>query len=116
MNRFQLGLLLCALSAVLNVDGVISLAEEDGPPAGVGIGSAVVALATFAGIALALRGGAGGRITVTATRVVSALALSLPAFFIGAPAWVYATAGTGIALTVVGVPLLWLDRTASRVA
>jgi hypothetical protein len=116
MNRFHIGLLLCALSAALNVDGVIALGQSDPPPAAVGIGSAVVGLATLAGVLLSWRRRAGGTALVVITRLISALVLSLPAYFIGAPGWVYATAGTGIALTVAGLALVWTAHSREAIA
>src|ERR1051325_6813331 len=88
MNRFQLGLSLLALSCALNVDGLIALGESDGPPVGVSIGSVLVAIATLAGVFLAWRGRAGGTVLAIAGRVVFAVVLGIPAYFIGAPGWV----------------------------
>lgn len=110
MNRFQFGLLLCALSALLNVDGVIALGQDDPPPLGVGIASAVAGLATLAGVALAARSRPGGLPLVIVTRLLSALVLGLPTYFIGAAGWVYATVTAGMVLTAAGLTLLWPAR------
>lgn len=110
MNRFHLGLLLCALSAAFNVDGLIALGQSDPPPVGVGIGSAVAGLATLAGVLLAWRNRPGGTALVVASRLISALVLGVPAYFIGAPGWVYATVTIGMALAAVGLALMWASR------
>lgn len=111
MNRFQLGLLLCALSAAFNVDGVIAIGQDDPPPLGVSIASVVLGLATLVGVALARRSRPGGFALVVTTRLLSAVALGLPAYFFGAPGWVYATVTSGIVLTAVGLTLMWPVRT-----
>jgi uncharacterized membrane protein (DUF441 family) len=116
MNRFQIGLLLLALSCVFNVDGIIALGESDPPPAGVSVGSVLVALATLAGVLLAWRGRQGGTVLAVAGRLVSALVLGIPAYFIGAPAWVYVMEAAGIALTVAGLAALWTARRAEAPA
>jgi hypothetical protein len=110
MNRYHLGLLLCGMSALLNIDGVISVTQTDGPPIGVGIGSAIVGLATLAGVALAWRRRKGGLALTVVPRLISAAAFGLPTYFIGAPGWVYATVGAGMALSAAGLAVLWASR------
>ena len=110
MNRYHLGLVLCGLSALLNIDGVISLFETDGPPAGVGIGSALVGIATLAGVVLAWRSRRGGLALTVVPRLISAALFGVPTYFIGAPAWVYTTVGLGMALSAAGLAALWTSR------
>jgi hypothetical protein len=110
MNRFQLGLVLCTVSALLNVDGIISMFESDGPPAGVGVASAVLGLVTIAGVLLAASGRFSGVPLMGASRVLSAAALGIPAYFIGAPGWVYATVTAGMVLGLTGALLTWSAR------
>jgi hypothetical protein len=116
MNQFRVGLLLCAASAAFNVDGVIALGQSDGPPVGVGIASIVLGLGTLAGVLLAWRGRTGGTALVAITRPISALALGVPAYFIGAPGWVYATVSSGIVLSAAGLGLMWWSRRAAVTA
>ncbi|MGI5326803.1 hypothetical protein [Actinomadura nitritigenes] len=116
MNRTTTGLALCALSAAFNADGVIALAGSDAPPAFVGILSALFGLGTLAGVVLALRGRRGGVPLAIVTRLASAAVLGLPTYFIGAPAWVYATVGAGMALGLTGVAALWTARGARAAA
>ncbi|TYK43939.1 hypothetical protein [Actinomadura decatromicini] len=105
MNRYQLGLLLCVLSAVLDLDGVVALGQNDPPPVGVAIGTATAGFLTCVGAVAAWRGRRSGVVLVVASRLTSALAFGVPAYFIGAPGWVYAAVGAGIALTVAGLGL-----------
>ncbi|MWA05979.1 hypothetical protein F8568_037635 [Actinomadura sp. LD22] len=116
MNRTTTGLALCALSAALNADGVISLAESDPPPAFVGILSALLGLATLAGVVLALRGRRAGVPLAIGTRLASAAVLGVPAYFIGASAWVYVTVGAGMVLGLTGAAALWPARRARAAA
>jgi len=110
MNRFQLGLVLCTVSALFNVDGVISLFQSDGPPAGVGVASAILGIATIAGVLLAVSGRFSGVPLITATRILSAAVLGIPAYFIGAPGWVYFTVTAGMVLGLSGAFLAWSAR------
>lgn len=110
MTRYHLGLLLCGMSALLNIDGIIGVTQTDGPPVGVGIGSAIVGLATLAGVALAWQRRKGGVALTVVPRLISAAVFGIPTYFIGAPVWVYMTVGAGMALTAAGLVVLWSSR------
>ncbi|MQY04811.1 hypothetical protein [Actinomadura macrotermitis] len=112
MNRFHLGLLLCALSAACNVDGLIAIALPDPPPVFVGVASGVLALATLAGVLLAWSERRGGTALVIVSRLVWAAVIALPSYFLDAPPWVLATVSAGLALAAAGIGLAWTGRQA----
>jgi hypothetical protein len=107
------GLGLSVVLSVLDIAGLAGLGADNGPPAVVAIGSAVLGALTIAAVALNRRRGALAAVIVT--RVLDGL-LSLPVYWADdAPGWAKAAVGGTLVLTVVAVGLLMAGRGA-RVA
>jgi len=110
MNRsraFTIGLGICVLLGLLDVVALAGMGAKGAPPAIVGITGAVLGLITLAAAGLAWRGQRGGVTTVVVSRLLSAL-LAVPAFFVDeAPDWAQVIVAIAIALTILGVGLLF---------
>jgi hypothetical protein len=110
MNRsraFTIGLGICVLLGLLDVVALAGMGAEGAPPAIVGITGAVLGVITLAAAGLAWRGQRGGVTTVVVSRLLSAL-LGVPAFFVDeAPDWAQVIVAIAIALTILGVGLLF---------
>lgn len=110
MNRsraFTVGLGICVLLGLLDVVALAGMGAEGAPPMIVGIAGATLGVITLAAAPFAWRGQWGGVAAVVGSRVLSAL-LGVPAFFVDeAPGWARVIVTIAIALTVVGVALVW---------
>lgn len=102
---FTTGYVLCLVLGLADVVGVAGINMDGAPPAVVVVLGGVFGLATLAAAVPAWRGNRAGQVTLVASRVLSGL-LSIPAFFVDAPAWARMLAAGLLVLTVVGVGLL----------
>ena len=107
MNRsfnHTAGVAICALLALVDVVGLISIGMDDAPPLIISVGTAVLGVVTLAALRPARR--YVRSVTVIASRGLSALG-GLPVYFVsGAPGWAKVATTIAIALTVVGIALL----------
>ena len=117
-TRNKAGLALCGLLAAADLAGLATLGAttkpgEQGPPAAVIIGGAVMGVITLVALVLTWRSHSRrGTRVIAATRVLSALT-SVPAFLLDdVPAVGVVVAASGIVVTVVAVWLL-LSRPSS---
>jgi hypothetical protein len=100
-----------APAAIFAVLGLIDVAlagvigSPDAPPLIVSLGVAALGLITLLALVPARRGSRGALVAVVATRVISAV-LAVPAFFLGAPAWVMVVEGFVIAGTITALVLV----------
>jgi len=92
-----LGLIDVALTAVIG--------SSDAPPLIVSLGVAALGLITLLSLAPARRGSRGALTAIVVTRVISAV-LTVPAFFLNAPAWVMAVEGFVIVATITALVLV----------
>ena len=109
-RQYRIGLVLCAVLAVVDVLSVGAAGADDGPPVAVVAIGFVLGLVTLVGVWLAWRGDDRGFMAVVVSRVLSAL-LGIPAFFADeAPDWAPAAVGIGIVLTIVALWLVYAGR------
>ena len=109
-RQYRIGLVLCAVLAVVDVLSVGAAGADDGPPVAVVAIGFVLGLVTLVGVWLAWRGDERGFMTVVVSRVLSAL-LGIPGFFVEeAPDWVPAAVGIFLVLTIVALWLLYSGR------
>jgi hypothetical protein len=92
-----LGLIDVALTAIIG--------SSDAPPLIVSLGVAALGLITLLALVPARRGSRGALTAIVVTRVISAV-LTVPAFFLNAPAWVMAVEGFVIAGTITALVLV----------
>lgn len=97
-----------ALLGAVDVLGLVGFAmPDDAPPAAVMIIGAVFGVITLGALKPAATGRRGGLATVVSSRVVSAL-FGIPVFFANdAPGWAQAAVAVSMALTVVGLALIY---------
>lgn len=106
-SSFTAGVAVCALLGAVDVIGISGLFVDNGPPAGVAVGGAVLGIITLIGTVLVQRDRRGGLATVVGSRLVSAL-MGIPVFFTkDIPGWVPPAEGVLIALTIVGLGLIF---------
>jgi hypothetical protein len=100
-----------APAGIFAVLGVIDIAltgvigSKDAPPLVVSLGIAALGLITLLSLVPARRGSRPALTAIVVTRVISAI-LAVPAFFLGAPAWVMTVEGFVIVATVVALVLM----------
>ena len=106
-RAFTIGLGISVLLGLLDVVALAGMGAEDAPPAIVAITGAILGVITLAAAPFAWRGQRGGVAAVVVSRLLSAL-LGVPAFFVDeAPDWARVIVAIAIALTIVGVALLF---------
>jgi hypothetical protein len=122
-SRPTTGVAVFALLALLDISWPIQmllgvLGSDDAPPTGALIFFALVGAVTLATVRPAQRGNRTAAWIMVGSRVVSVLLIDLPAFVLGAPAWVIAVATVAIGLAALGIwwtaPLL--RRTGAGIA
>jgi hypothetical protein len=101
----KLGLAALAIAGVLDLFQLFVLGTPDAPPIGVLLTTCGLGVVTLLGVAAAWRGNRAGLLVAVAARILDS-ALGIPAFALGAPAWVQALIASMILLTVVGVVLV----------
>jgi hypothetical protein len=94
-----------AVLGLIDIALVGAIGSADPPPLAVSLGVAALGLITLGALRPAYRGSRGALGTIVVVRVISAL-LAVPAFFLGAPAWVMVVEGFVIVATVVALILL----------
>jgi hypothetical protein len=98
------GLALSVLLGLLDIVGLVGLGADNGPPAAIAIGAAVLGVITIVAAAIARRRGALA--TVIISRGLSGL-LGVPVYWAdNAPGWAKVVVGVALALTVVAIALL----------
>jgi hypothetical protein len=102
--RYRAGLVLLAVTGLLDLATVFALGDPDSPKPVVGT-VFVLGVITLVGVGLAWRGSRAGLLVALAVRVVD-VALAVPAYFLDAPAWVLAVVTATIVLTVLGIALV----------
>jgi hypothetical protein len=114
-RRNRIGLGICAVLAVADLAGLAMVGGTDsdavGPPSAVLVAGAVLGAITLVAVVSTWRTGsrAGSRV-VAGTRILSAFG-ALPAFFVDdVPAGLVASAGAGVAVTLVAVWLVLSPR------
>lgn len=101
------GLAICGVLAAVDVLGLAGAGMEDAPPLFVVILGAVFGVVTLAALRPALAGQAMGVRTVVWSRALSAL-WGLPVYFVDdAPVWAKVAVGACLALTAVGLALIY---------
>jgi hypothetical protein len=105
MTTARMGLVALAAAGVLGLCQLFVLSTSDDAPLGVVLTTCGLALVTLVGVAAAWRGSRAGLLVAVLARVLDS-ALGIPAFFLGAPAWVVALIATMLVLTVVGLALV----------
>lgn len=123
-SRPTTGAAVLALLAIVDISWPIQawfglLGSSDAPPTGALILFALVGAVTLATVQPSLRGHRTAAWIMVASRVVSVLLIDLPAYALGAPAWVVAVVSVAILLTALGIwwtaPLLRKANAASAV-
>ncbi len=106
-RTLNVGLVLCAVLAAVDIIGLIGLAmPDDAPPAVVMVVAAILGVLTVAALQPAYTGRRGGLATVVWSRALSAL-LGIPVYLASdAPAWAEVATAVLIALTAVALALL----------
>jgi hypothetical protein len=106
------GLALSMLLGLLDIVGLVGLGTDNGPPAVVAIGAAVLGVITIVAAAFVRRRGALA--TVIVSRVLSGL-LAVPVYWAdNAPGWAKIVVGIALALTMVAIALLVTGRRTPR--
>jgi hypothetical protein len=108
MTTSKTGLAALAVAGVLDLFQLLVLGSPDSAPVGVVLTTSGLGLVTLVGVAVAWRGSRAGLLIAVVARVVDS-ALGIPAFFLGAPAWVLALIAAMLVLSVVGVVLVASD-------
>lgn len=101
----KVGLAALATAGVLDLFQLFVLGTPDAPPMAVLLTTCGLGVVTLLGVAAAWRGNRAGLRVAVAARVLDS-ALGIPAFFLGAPAWVVALIAAMLVLTVVGLVLV----------
>jgi hypothetical protein len=96
------GLAALATAGTLDLFSLLALGGPDSAPVGVILLSVCLGVVTLVGVAAAWRGNRRGLVAAVLARVVDS-ALTIPAFFLDAPAWVRALVIAMLALTAVGI-------------
>jgi hypothetical protein len=103
-SRVTTGSVILALLGVLDISWMVmawaGLFGSDVPPV---LFFAAVGAITLAAVLPAHRGNRAAAWVVVASRVVSALLIDLPAFFLGAPAWTLGIVAAAIVLAALGI-------------
>jgi hypothetical protein len=102
--RYRAGLVLLALTGLLDLAGVFALSDPDSPKPVIGA-AFVFGVVTVVAVGLAWRGSRAGLPVALVVRVVD-VALAVPAYFLDAPGWVLAVVTATIVLTVLGIALV----------
>jgi hypothetical protein len=107
-SRPTTGVAVLALLAVLDISYLAlawfgALGSADAPPTGVLILFAAVGVVTLATVQPAQRGNRTAAWIMVGSRVVSVLLIDLPAYALGAPAWVDVIVSVAILLTALGI-------------
>ena len=96
------GLAALAAAGALDLFSLFALGGPDSAPVGVILLSVGLGVVTLVGVGAAWRGNRHGLVAAVLARVLDSL-LTIPAFFLDAPAWVLALVAAMLALTVVGI-------------
>ena len=104
-TRYRTGLVLMAITGLLDIAELSVLGDPDSVPVGVILLAVALGVTALIAVALAWRGSRRALWTAVTTRVVDVV-LGVPAFFMDAPGWVRGFIGTIIVLTVVGIGLV----------
>jgi hypothetical protein len=102
------GLAALAAAGVLDLFQLFVLSTPDSAPLGILLTTVGLGVVTLLGVAAAWRGNRAGLWVAVGARVADS-ALGIPAFFLGAPAWVVALIAAMLVLSVVGVVLVAPD-------
>jgi hypothetical protein len=107
-SRPTTGVAVLALLAIVDISWLIQawfgvLGSSDAPPTFALILFAVVGVVTLATVQPAQRGHRTAAWVMIGSRVVSVLLIDLPAYALGAPAWVLAISSVAIILTALGI-------------
>jgi len=101
--RYRAGLVLLAVTGLLDLTGLFALGDPDSPKPVIGT-VFVLGVITLVSVGLAWRGSRAGLLVALAVRVVD-VALAVPAYFLDAPGWVLAVVTATIVLTMLGLAL-----------
>ncbi len=104
------GLVICGVLGALDIVGLAGFGSDDAPPAAVMVFGAALGVITLVGTWAAWGNKRGGVLAVVVSRVISGL-LGVPVFFADdAPDWGPVVVVISIALTIVGLALIYAGQ------